>query len=123
MPESHRSKICGWRENPSTPAQDFIVACSDYRASGAGRFAGAQRETVIYEAPVETRTLIADMLGSKLPFDPVLREVWRFKPMADTSALLRTGPRAIRYLSELSNSSADPIGLDDAGFLQLRLAL
>ncbi len=122
-PESHRVHDLRLEGKPVDPAQDFIVACSDYRASGAGRFAGAQRETVIYEAPVETRTLIADMLGSKPPFDPVLREVWRFKPMADTSALLRTGPRAIRYLSELSNSSADPIGLDDAGFLQLRLAL
>ena len=63
------------------------------------------------------------MLGSKPPFDPVLREVWRFKPMPDTGALLRTGPRAIRYLAELPNSFTDPVGLDDAGFLQLRLAL
>ena len=122
-PESHRIHDLRLEGKPVDPAQDVIVACSDYRASGAGRFAGAQRETVIYEAPVETRTLIADMLGSKPPFDPMLREVWRFKPMADTSALLRTGPRAIRYLSELSPSSADPVGLDDAGFLQLRLAL
>ena len=41
-PESHRVHDLRLEGKPVDPAQDVIVACSDYRASGAGRFAGAQ---------------------------------------------------------------------------------
>ena len=105
------------------PKEELIVVTNDYRASGAGNFAGARRENVVYDAPVTTRDLLREAFAQQARYDPVLSEVWQFRPMPDTSAIYLTGPGAVRHLPELSQRAVTPIGVDEAGFLQLRIAL
>jgi hypothetical protein len=45
--------------------------------------------------------------------------------MAGTSVIFRTAPDAINHLAQLTATGLDvaPMGLDDDGFLQIKLAL
>ncbi len=54
-PESHRVHDLRLEENPSTPRKTSSLRAAIIAPRGRA-VAGAQRETVIYEAPVETRT-------------------------------------------------------------------
>lgn len=105
------------------PTENLIVVSNDYRASGAGNFTGASRENVIYDAPCSTRELLYARFAAEARYDPVLTEVWRFRAMPNTSVILQTSPRAVEFLPELAQLAVSPIGLDEAGFLRLAVAL
>lgn len=105
------------------PKEDIIVVSNDYRASGAGNFTGARRENVIYDAPCSTRELLCERFKQDACYDPVLMDVWHFRPMPETSAIFLTAPRAVRFLGDLAQNAVVPIGLDADGFLRLRITL
>ena len=118
-PQSRRIRDLRLGGAPLAPDQEVILATTDYRASGAGRFCGASPARVIYNGP-PIRALLRERLA-KGPYDPVIEQVWRLRPQQGTRVCLQTGPSAAPYLSQIAGLEAH--GLDPQGFLRLNLAL
>ncbi len=123
---SHR-RIRQARIDGSTldPNQDFVVALNNYRANGGGHFPFVETAEPINLPAMEIKRILRDYLTGTLPADPLPKAVYPFSftPQAGVQAILRTGPGALKYLSELQNY--DPIVLDPdpQGFERIRLTL
>ena len=102
--------------------QEFIVACSGYRASGGGLARLDPAKTV-----VQHRTNIRDILERHIRQserrDPALRSDWGFCPLPHTSVTFLSGPTAGHHLHEHPNLSLTELGQNIDGFARIRLAL
>lgn len=111
------------RGRPVAPQQLFVLATNSYRLSDSGLFAPVVAgQPVILDSIARTRDVIRRYVARRRVIAPQGRMGWRFRDMAGTSVLFRTGPGASAHLHRLP-LPAEPLGLDDDGFLILRLHL
>lgn len=111
------------RGRPVAPEQCFVLATNSYRLSDSGLFAPViARQPVILDSIARTRDVLRRYVSHRGTIAPQGKLGWRFRPMRDTSVLFRTGPGARAHLQRLP-LPAEPLGLDDEGFLILRLHL
>jgi 2',3'-cyclic-nucleotide 2'-phosphodiesterase/3'-nucleotidase len=108
---------------PVDPAAEFVVATNNYRASGGGAFPGAMGDTIIFEAPDTNRDVIVRFIVSEGTINPAADANWRFAPMAGTSVLFDTGPKAQAYLGDVKGVTIEPAGDGPDGFARYRITL
>ena len=108
---------------PIDPAQEFIIATNNYRASGGGKFPGALGDTIIFEGPDTNRDVIVRYIVDQGTINPKADANWSFAPMDDTSVLFETGPAGAAYADKLEGMDVTPAGDSDTGFALFRLAL
>lgn len=117
-PGARRIRDLRHNGQPLDPDARFVLACNSYRASGGGSFPFAGPEHRIHTGRDTVRAALVAYLAETGRFRPPDSPVWRFAPIAGTSALLDTGPGAAAYLPAPGLERA---GGDGEGFLRLRV--
>ena len=108
---------------PVSPDQAFVVAVNNYRANGGGNFPIPRECPAIQLPRISIGTVIRDYLSGALERDPLEDAPASFSLTGfhGRATVLRTGPGAAKYLDELAAFNPEPLGLDDQGFLRIRL--
>ncbi|MBT8411000.1 MAG: bifunctional 2',3'-cyclic-nucleotide 2'-phosphodiesterase/3'-nucleotidase [Octadecabacter sp.] len=122
-PDASRIKNLAYDGQPVTDDMEFVVATNNYRASGGGDFPGADGSTVIFEAPDTNRDVIVRYIVEQGTIQPSADANWTFAPLADTSVVFETGPKAADYVDDLKSVDVTPAGDGADGFALFRLNL
>ena len=122
-PDANRIKNLSYNGEPVADDMEFVVATNNYRASGGGSFPGADGSTVIFEAPDTNRDVIVRYIVDQGTIQPSADANWTFSPLADTSVLFETGPKAADYVDDLKSVDVSPAGDGADGFALFRLNL
>ncbi len=112
-----------WNGKPIDPAQEFIVATNNYRASGGGDFPGAGGDTIVFDGPDTNRDIIVRYIVERGTINPAADDNWSFAPLPGTSVLFDTGPGAARYRDASAKLGISPAGDGPDGFARYRLTL
>jgi 2',3'-cyclic-nucleotide 2'-phosphodiesterase/3'-nucleotidase len=104
---------------------EFIVATNNYRASGGGRFPGADGSTIVFEAPDTNRDIIVRYIVESGTIAPAADGNWNFAPVDGATVLFETGPDGVRYLDEVRERGTmiEPAGEGEGGFALYRITL
>lgn len=110
---------------PVDPAQEFMIATNNYRASGGGNFPGADGSTVIIAAPDTNRDVIVRYIVEQGTISPAADGNWGFVPIKGATVCFDTGPAALGYLPQMRERglTLDEAGDAADGFIRLRLSL
>ena len=122
-PDANRIVDLMFQGQPIDPAQEFVVATNNYRASGGGNFPGAKGDTVIFEGPDTNRDVIVRYIVDQGTVSPAADSNWSFVPMDGTTVIFETGPAGAKYAETLEGMEVTPAGTSDSGFALFRLAL
>ncbi|MBO0661404.1 bifunctional 2',3'-cyclic-nucleotide 2'-phosphodiesterase/3'-nucleotidase [Jiella sp. MQZ9-1] len=110
-------------DQPIDPKQEFIVATNNYRASGGGHFPGISEDKIVYVAPDANRDVIVRYIHQKGTINPSADANWRFAPVAKTSAVFETGPKAKDYVGQVKGVTIKPTGKEKDGFALYQITL
>lgn len=82
-PVGQRIVALSYRGQPVTPAQPFVVATNNYRASGGGNFPGLTGENIVLAAPDGVREIVAAWLKriGRLHRADLPARSWHFVPL------------------------------------------
>jgi len=103
--------------------QRFVLATNSYRASGSGGFATAQTKALSLGPSTSSRDALAAFIADNGPITDDGRANWHFAPMANTTAVFDTSPRARRHLFGLAAPLLSPLAMTPQGFRRFRLQL
>jgi 2',3'-cyclic-nucleotide 2'-phosphodiesterase / 3'-nucleotidase len=105
---------------PIDPAQKFVVATNDYRASGS--FPGVKGSEIIVKAPDSSRDVVANYVLEKKTIDPTPDNNWKFKSIdADVNVFFLSSPEAEKLVQPTDNYKY--VALDPSGFAKYSMNL
>ncbi|WP_109311057.1 bifunctional 2',3'-cyclic-nucleotide 2'-phosphodiesterase/3'-nucleotidase [Ruegeria sp. AU67] len=122
-PDAARIVNLSFNGTPVTDDMEFIIATNNYRASGGGSFPGALGDTIVFEAPDTNRDVIVRYIVEQGTIDPKADANWSFAPLADTTVLFETGPKARDYMSDVKGVVIEDAGEGADGFAAFRIKL
>ncbi len=122
-PDTNRIVKLEFNGAPIDPAQEFIIATNNYRASGGGSFPGAMGNTIVFEGPDTNRDVIVRYIVEQGTISPKADGNWRFAPLPETSVLFDTGPKAAAYAANVPGVTITPAGNGPDGFARFKIAL
>ncbi|GAA0312955.1 bifunctional 2',3'-cyclic-nucleotide 2'-phosphodiesterase/3'-nucleotidase [Rhodovulum strictum] len=122
-PSARRIVDLTWQGQPVSDEMEFVIATNSYRAGGGGDFPGAMGNTIILEAPDTNRDVVLRYIAEQGLIDPRADGNWRFAPLPGTTVLFETGPRALRYMDQMTALNLEPAGDGPGGFIRFRLSL
>ncbi|MHC1478633.1 bifunctional 2',3'-cyclic-nucleotide 2'-phosphodiesterase/3'-nucleotidase [Frateuria aurantia] len=116
QPAGQRIVDLRYRGKPVDPAQAFIVATNNYRASGGGHIPGVDASAIVLNAPDGNREILADWLRAhpRLKASDLPAASWQFVPLKTAGPVLLDSapgeaaldPHQVRQLGVLPNGLA-----------------
>jgi 2',3'-cyclic-nucleotide 2'-phosphodiesterase/3'-nucleotidase len=122
-PGSSRIQNLQFNGKPIDASQKFVVVTNNYRAGGGGKFPDIAGDKVIFVAPDTNRDVIVRYIVDQGTINPSADDNWSFKPMAGTTAVFESGPKARQYLKDVKSAKIEDAGDGAEGFAKLRLVL
>ncbi|WP_442793760.1 bifunctional 2',3'-cyclic-nucleotide 2'-phosphodiesterase/3'-nucleotidase [Paracoccus sp. SMMA_5] len=121
--KARRVRHLAFRGAPLRADQPFILVTNSYRLSRHGLFAPLIADRpVLLDSTTRTREVLRRYVARRRKIAPSPDIGWSFAPMPGTSVLFPTGPGVLPHL-ESDRRRLEPAGMDENGFLQLRLHL
>ncbi len=108
---------------PLDPAQRFVIATNNYRASGGGKFPGADGTNIIFEAPDTNRDVIVRYILDQGTITPAADANWGFQPLPGTTVLFDTGPGGAKYAASVPGVKIEAAGDGPDGYARFRITL
>jgi 2',3'-cyclic-nucleotide 2'-phosphodiesterase / 3'-nucleotidase len=107
---------------PVAATDRFVIATNSYRAGGGGGFPGARGDSIILRGSLTNRDVLLRYLTETGTVAAQTWPEWCFLPLARTTALLESAPRAAGHLP-LNGLRLEPAGPAPGGFARFRLHL
>ncbi|MCC5971370.1 MAG: bifunctional 2',3'-cyclic-nucleotide 2'-phosphodiesterase/3'-nucleotidase [Pararhodobacter sp.] len=108
---------------PVAPGDEFILCTNSYRASGAGGFASADYENLVFRDERLIRDILRQHIARQGTIDFKASGSLRFAPVPAAYAIFETSPAARAHLDEIAAFAPEERGLSGAGFLRLKISL
>lgn len=108
---------------PIDPEKKFVVVTNNYRAGGGGKFPGIAADKIIFVAPDTNRDVIVRYIIDQGTINPTADANWSFAPVANTTAIFETGPKARDFVKNVKGAKIEEAGDGAEGFAKFRLVL
>ena len=121
-PTAHRISSIQWNQTAIDPEQQFLVAMSNFRANGGGKFPSPAGAGVDVVSDITLKQAIIDLLQSETWKGHVSAD-WQLHPEIAQTAIFETAPNAIAHLNEIHRYDPTPLDGTTDRFLQIQLSL
>jgi 2',3'-cyclic-nucleotide 2'-phosphodiesterase/3'-nucleotidase len=95
---ARRIKNLMYQGKPIDPAQQFVIATNNYRASGGGSFPGLKGQNIVLQAPDETREALVKYFNEQKTVNPTADGNWKLTPIPGATLLYVSSPNAVKAL-------------------------
>jgi 2',3'-cyclic-nucleotide 2'-phosphodiesterase/3'-nucleotidase len=119
QPLGQRIVALHYKGAPMAPAQEFLVATNNYRASGGGNFPGLDGGKTVLAAPDSSRDVLIAYIRDTRNLTRVRNgstRSWRFAPVATRGAVVfHSAPGMLELAREAGLKSVTQLKQDDGG--------